>query len=137
MPRRRCLSEGGDIFLKSVYLQGWSEQDVRDSRPETWMSSVDAPVRNETRHLTFLRKFPPGDPHQDAVFRPRWEFVVSQIPPLPPHLPTDSATAGQMDFEIQAVFISLNPGYRSYYYCSITIFLNTSSNIPSQLCQDL
>ena len=46
----RCLSEGVDIFLKSVKRQGESGHDVRVSRSATWMSTVGGPVMTRTTH---------------------------------------------------------------------------------------
>ena len=46
----RCLSEGVDIFLKSVERQGESGHDVRVSRLSTWMSTVGGPVMTRTTH---------------------------------------------------------------------------------------
>ena len=47
---QRCLSEGVDIFLKSVEHQGESGHDVRVSRLSTWMSTVGGPVMTRTTH---------------------------------------------------------------------------------------
>ena len=46
----RCLSEGVDIFLKSVKRQGESGHDVRVSRLSTWISTVGGPVMTRTTH---------------------------------------------------------------------------------------
>ena len=50
MSFRGCLSEGVDIFLKSVEHQGESGHDVRVSRLSTWMSTVGGPVMMRTTH---------------------------------------------------------------------------------------
>ena len=57
----RCLSEGVDIFLKSVKRQGESGHDVRVSRSAPWMARVGDPVMIRTTVSLFIRKFTPGD----------------------------------------------------------------------------
>ena len=57
----RCLSDGVDIFLKSVEKQGESGHDVRVSRSAPWMARVGGPVMMRTAISLFARKFPPGD----------------------------------------------------------------------------
>ena len=57
----RCLSEGVDIFLKSVERQGESGHDVRVSRSAPWMARVGDPVMMRTTVSLFIRKFTPGD----------------------------------------------------------------------------
>ena len=57
----RCLSEGVDIFLKSVKRQGESGHDVRVSRFAPWMARVGDPVMMRTTVSLFIRKFTPGD----------------------------------------------------------------------------
>ena len=57
----RCLSEGVDIFLKSVKRQGESGHDVRVSRSAPWMARVGDPVMIRTTVSLFVRKFTPGD----------------------------------------------------------------------------
>ena len=57
----RCLSEGVDIFLKSVERQGESGHDVRVSRSAPWMARVGGPVMMRTAISLFVRKFTPGD----------------------------------------------------------------------------
>jgi len=57
----RCLSEGVDIFLKSVKRQGVSGHDVRVSRSAPWMARVGDPVMMRTTVSLFIRKFTPGD----------------------------------------------------------------------------
>ena len=57
----RCLSEGVDIFLKSVERQGESGHDVRVSRSAPWMARVGDPVMIRTTVSLFIRKFTPGD----------------------------------------------------------------------------
>ena len=57
----RCLSEGVDIFLKSVERQGESGHDVRVSRSAPWMARVGDPVMMRTTVSLFIRKSTPGD----------------------------------------------------------------------------
>ena len=57
----RCLSEGVDIFLKSVERQGESGHDVRVSRSAPWMARVGDPVMMRVTVSLFIRKFTPGD----------------------------------------------------------------------------
>ena len=57
----RCLSEGVDIFLKSVKRQGESGHDVRVSRSAPWMARVGDPVILRIAISLFIRKFTPGD----------------------------------------------------------------------------
>ena len=57
----RCLSEGVDIFLKSVERQGESGHDVRVSRSAPWMARVGAPVMMRVTVSLFIRKFTPRD----------------------------------------------------------------------------
>ena len=57
----RCLSEGVDIFLKSVKRQGESGHDVRVSRSAPWMARVGGPIILRTAISLFIRKFTPGD----------------------------------------------------------------------------
>ena len=57
----RCLSEGVDIFLKSVERQGESGHDVRVSRSAPWMARVGNSVMMRTTVSLFIRKFTPGD----------------------------------------------------------------------------
>ena len=57
----RCLSEGVDIFLKSVERQGESGHDVRVSRSAPWMARVGDPVMMRVTVSLFIRKFTPRD----------------------------------------------------------------------------
>ena len=63
----RCLSEGVDIFLKSVERQGESGHDVRVSQAMcAWLlahmdGACRRPRHDENRYITFRRKFTPGD----------------------------------------------------------------------------
>ena len=57
----RCLSEGVDIFLKSVERQWESGHEVRVSRSAPWMARVGGPVILRTAISLFIRKFTPGD----------------------------------------------------------------------------
>ena len=68
----RCLSEGVDIFLKSVERQGESGHDVRVSRSAPWMARVGDPVMMRTAISLFIRKFTPGD----AISRRDVPFAV-------------------------------------------------------------
>ena len=68
----RCLSEGVDIFLKSVERQGESGHDVRVSRSAPWMARVGDPVMMKTTVSLFIRKFTPGD----AISRRDVPFAV-------------------------------------------------------------
>ena len=71
----RCLSEGVDIFLKSVERQGESGHDVRVSRSAPWMARVGDPVMMRTTVSLFLRKFTSGDLTSRHVYRMLREFV--------------------------------------------------------------
>ena len=66
----RCLSEGVDIFLKSVERQGESGHDVHVSRSAPWMARVGDPVMMRVTVSLFIRKFTPGDvtPRRDVPF---------------------------------------------------------------------
>ena len=68
----RCLSEGVDIFLKSVERQGENGHDVRVSRSAPWMARVGDPVMIRTTVSLFIRKFTPGD----ATSRRDVPFIV-------------------------------------------------------------
>ena len=63
----RCLSEGVDIFLKSVEKQGESGHDVRVSQAmRAWLlahmeGACRRPRHDENHFITFRRKFTPGD----------------------------------------------------------------------------
>ena len=63
----RCLSEGVDIFLKSVKRQGESGHDVRVSQAMcAWLlahmdGACRRPRHNENHLSLFIRKFTPGD----------------------------------------------------------------------------
>ena len=79
----RCLSEGVDIFLKSVERQGESGHDVRVSRSAPWMARVGDPVMMRTTVSLFIRKFTPGDAtsRRDVPFAAgvRGFFTNSQV----------------------------------------------------------
>ena len=79
----RCLSEGVDIFLKSVKRQGESGHDVRVSRFAPWMARVGDPVMMRTTVSLFIRKFTPGDAtsRRDVPFAVgvRGFFTKSQV----------------------------------------------------------
>ena len=72
----RCLSEGVDIFLKSVKRQGESGHDVRVSRSAPWMARVGGPVMMRTAVSLFIRKFTSGDLTSRHVYRMLREFSV-------------------------------------------------------------
>ena len=55
----RCLSEGVDIFLKSVERQGESGHDVRVSRSAPWMATGAVPVRIRTAISLFVENSHP------------------------------------------------------------------------------
>ena len=63
----RCLSEGVDIFLKSVERQGKADTMSASAKPcvhgfwRTWMARVGDPVMMRTTVSLFIRKFTPGD----------------------------------------------------------------------------
>ena len=63
----RCLSEGVDIFLKSVERQGKADTMSASAKPcvhgfwRTWMARVGAPVMMRATVSLFIRKFTPGD----------------------------------------------------------------------------
>ena len=102
----RCLSEGVDIFLKSVKRQGESGHDVRVSRSAPWMARVGDPVMMGTTVSLFIRKFTPGDAtsRRDVPFvvGVRGFFTKSQFSsprqacavPLPPALWSGSGCHG-------------------------------------------
>ena len=71
----RCLSEGVDIFLKSVERQGESGHDVRVSRSAPWMARVGGPVLMRTATHFSLENSHPETRHQGVMFRPPWAFV--------------------------------------------------------------
>ena len=79
----RCLSEGVDIFLKSVKRQGESGHDVRVSRSAPWMARVGDPVMMRTTVSLFIRKSTPGDAtsRRDVPFAVgvRGFFTKSQV----------------------------------------------------------
>ena len=77
MSFRGCLSEGVDIFLKSVEHQGESGHDVRVSRLTPWMASVGGPVIMRTTYSLFVENSHPETLHRGRMFRPLWAFVDS------------------------------------------------------------
>ena len=82
----RCLSEGVDIFLKSVERQGESGHDVRVSRSAPWMARVGDPVMMRVTVSLFIRKFTPGDvtSRRDVPFavysQKQKQRLVSKLP---------------------------------------------------------
>ena len=109
MSFRRCLSEGVDIFLKSVERQGESGHDVRVSQAmPAWLFAhmegvCRRPRHGENRFITFLRKFTPGDltSRKDVLstmgVRPVCQFYFTSSPV--------SITAWTSHSKIQAVNI--------------------------------
>ena len=75
----RCLSEGVDIFLKSVERQGESGHDVRVSRSAPWMVRVGGPVLMRTATHFSLENSHPETRHQGVMFRSPWACVVSSL----------------------------------------------------------
>ena len=73
----RCLSEGVDIFLKSVERQGESGHDVRVSLQTPWMASVGDPVMMRTVISLFVENSHLETRHQGVMFRSPWAFVGS------------------------------------------------------------
>ena len=73
----RCLSEGVDIFLKSVERQGESGHDVRVSRFAPWRARVGAPVMMKTALSLFLENSHPETRHQGRIFCSPWAFILS------------------------------------------------------------
>ena len=71
----RCLSEGVDIFLKSVERQGESGHDVRVSRFAPWMARVGGPVMMRTVISLFVENSHLETRHQGVMFRSPWAFV--------------------------------------------------------------
>ena len=63
----RCLSEGVDIFLKSVERQGKADTMSASAKPcvhgfwRTWLARVGDPVMMRATVSLFIRKFTPGD----------------------------------------------------------------------------
>ena len=85
----RCLSEGVDIFLKSVERQGKADTMSASAKPcvhgfwRTWMARVGDPVMMRTAVSLFNRKFTPGDAtsRRDVPFAAgvRGFFTNSQV----------------------------------------------------------
>ena len=75
MSFRGCLSEGVDIFLKSVEHQGESGHDVRVSRLTPWMASVGGPVIMRKTYSLFVENSHPETLHRGRMFRSPWAFV--------------------------------------------------------------
>ena len=63
----RCLSEGVDIFLKSVERQGGANRTFATAKPcvhgfwRTWMARIGDLVMMRATVSLFIRKFTPGD----------------------------------------------------------------------------
>ena len=72
----RCLSDGVDIFLKSVEKQGKSGHDVRVSRSAPWMARVGGPVMMRTAISLFVENSHLETRHQGVMFRSPWAFVA-------------------------------------------------------------
>ena len=71
----RCLSEGGDIFLKSAEKQGESGHDVRVSRSAPWMARVGGPVMMRPVISLFVENSHLETRHQGVMFRSPRAFV--------------------------------------------------------------
>ena len=80
MSFRGCLSEGVDIFLKSVEHQGESGHDVRVSRLTPWMASVGGPVIMKKTYSLFVENSHPETLHRGRMFRSPWAFVGLKLP---------------------------------------------------------
>ena len=80
MSFRGCLSEGVDIFLKSVEHQGESGHDVRVSRLTPWMASVGGPVIMRKTYSLFVENSHPETLHRGRMFRSPWAFVDLKLP---------------------------------------------------------
>ena len=80
MSFRGCLSEGVDIFLKSVEHQGESGHDVRVSRLTPWMASVGGPVIMKKTYSLFVENSHPETLHRGRMFRSPWAFVDLKLP---------------------------------------------------------
>ena len=80
MSFRGCLSEGVDIFLKSVEHQGESGHDVRVSLQTPWMASVGGPVIMKKTYSLFVENSHPETLHRGRMFRSPWAFVDLKLP---------------------------------------------------------
>ena len=85
MSFRGCLSEGVDIFLKSVEHQGESGHDVRVSRLTPWMASVGGPVIMKKTYSLFVENSHPETLHRGRMFRLLWTFVDLKLPSAMSH----------------------------------------------------
>ena len=85
MSFRGCLSEGVDIFLKSVEHQGESGHDVRVSRLTPWMASVGGPVIMKKTYSLFVENSHPETLHRGRMFRSPWAFVDLKLPSAMSH----------------------------------------------------
>ena len=85
MSFRGCLSEGVDIFLKSVEHQGESGHDVRVSRLTPWMASVGGPVIMKKTYSLFVENSHPETLHRGRMFRLPWAFVDLKLPSAMSH----------------------------------------------------
>ena len=77
MPSGSCLSESVDIPLRSGQNSGWSEHDVRDRRPATWMSPRAVPVRIWDTISTSL-----GNSHSETLQLPEGILFVPGVRPV-------------------------------------------------------
>ena len=77
----RCLSEGVDIFLKSVERQGKADTMSASAKPcvhgfwTPWMASVGGPVIMRKTYSLFVENSHPETRHQGVMFRSPWAFV--------------------------------------------------------------
>ena len=85
MSFRGCLSEGVDIFLKSVEHQEESGHDVRVSRLTPWMASVGGPVIMKKTYSLFVENSHPETLHRGRMFRSPWAFVDLKLPSAMSH----------------------------------------------------
>ena len=82
MSFRGCLSEGVDIFLKSVEHQGESGHDVRVSRLTPWMASVGGPVIMKKTYSLFVENSHPETLHRDMCIACSGSSSGLRLPPL-------------------------------------------------------
>ena len=95
---QRCLL----TFSRKVLKSGWSEQDVRDRRPATWMSPRAVPVRIRTATHFSLENSHPETLHRGRMFRSPWAFVEVNIKKIYVNIPVFTASTSY--FLSRAVF---------------------------------
>ena len=89
-------------FLEKCWKSGWSEQDVRDRRPATWMSPRAVPVRIRTATHFSLENSHPETLHRGRMFRSPWAFVEVNIKKIYVNIPVFTASTSY--FLSRAVF---------------------------------